>query len=143
MAEVFDRYSETILKKPSKWGVPVNTLGGKHIAGICSFKTYVGMWFYQGVSLSDPQAVLINANEGKTVALRQMRFTSEDSIDYDMVRRYILEAIANHKDGLEIKPAKNKPLLIPDELTNVLENDTVLAMLFNSLSLARRDMPNI
>ncbi len=129
---------KTDLEETIKWGAPIYTLEGKHVIGVCGFKSYVGMWFYQGALLSDPTGVLVNANEAKTKALRQMRFTSEEAIDYDMVRRYISEAIANQKAGREIKPDKNKPLLIPDELKHALEVDTDLALGFNSLSLSCR-----
>jgi len=103
---------KTDLEETIKWGAPVYTLEGKHIVGVCGFKSYVGIWFYQGALLSDPQSALINANEAKTKALRQMRFTSEETIDYHMVRRYVDEAIANQKAGREIKPDMAKPLVI-------------------------------
>ena len=41
-------------------------------------RDYVGLWFYQGALLSDPQQVLINAQTGRTKASRQWRYTSAD-----------------------------------------------------------------
>jgi uncharacterized protein YdeI (YjbR/CyaY-like superfamily) len=43
------------------------------VVGIGSFKSYFGLWFHQGALLSDDENVLINAQEGKTKALRQWR----------------------------------------------------------------------
>ena len=59
-----------------KWGSPVYTLNGKNIAGIGAFKSYFGIWFFQGALLQDLQKNLVNAQEGKTKALRQWRFKS-------------------------------------------------------------------
>jgi len=129
---------KTDLEETLKWGTPVYALDGKHVVGMGVFKSYVGLWFYQGALLSDPQSVLINANEAKTKALRQMRFTSEDTIDFDMVRRYISEAIANQKAGREIKPDKEKPLIIPEELEQAMKIDPELKECFVSINLTKR-----
>ena len=129
---------KTDLEETIKWGVPVYTLEGKHVVGVCGFKSYVGIWFYQGALLSDPAGFLINASEGKTKALRQLRFTSEKEIDYNLVRRYIAEAITNQKSGREIKPEKEKPLVIPDELLVALEKDANLKLCFESITKFRQ-----
>lgn len=57
------------LKETVKWGIPVYTLNGKNVAGICVFKSYMGIWFYQGVFLHDPHKKLVNAQENRTRAL--------------------------------------------------------------------------
>jgi uncharacterized protein YdeI (YjbR/CyaY-like superfamily) len=38
--------------------------------GIGGFKSYFGLWFHQGALLTDKAGVLINAQEGRTKALR-------------------------------------------------------------------------
>jgi uncharacterized protein YdeI (YjbR/CyaY-like superfamily) len=86
---------ETELVETIKWGIPVYTINGKNVVGMGSFKSYVGIWFYQGAFLKDPNNVLVNAQEGKTEALRQLRFTSFGEIDYKLVKTYINEAIQN------------------------------------------------
>ena len=60
---------ETELLETIKWGVPVYTLNDKNVLGMGAFKSYVGIWFFQGAFLDDPQKKLINAQEGKTKAL--------------------------------------------------------------------------
>jgi len=44
----------TGLKEELKWGGPVYTHNGKNIVGLAGFKSYFGIWFYQGVFLKDP-----------------------------------------------------------------------------------------
>ena len=126
----------TEMEETVKWGVPVYTVNGKNVVGLAAFKNYVGIWFYQGVFLKDTKKKLINAQEGKTKALRQWRFNSATEIDEDLVRVYVFEAIDNQKQGKEIKPAKNKELIIPPELSNVLEQNEALKDHFNQLSLS-------
>ena len=61
----------TALHADIKWGAPCYTSNGKNVVGLMAFKSYFGLWFHQGVSLKDDAKVLINAQEGKTKALRQ------------------------------------------------------------------------
>ena len=126
------------LEESIKWGIPVYSLHGKNIAGLVAFKSYVGIWFYQGVFLKDPYQKLVNAQEGTTKAMRQLRFHSEEEVDYALVKEYIYEAIQNQKDGKEIKPDTKKPLVIPEELQQVLDDDPILKEAFNSLNLTKR-----
>jgi len=125
---------ETELLETIKWGAPVYTLNGMHVAGIGAFKTYVGVWFFQGAFLKDPHKKLINAQEGKTKALRQLRFSSEEAVDYYLVKEYVEEAIQNQKEGKELKPDEKKPLILPDELNEKFEIDKELKACFDELS---------
>lgn len=129
---------KTELEESIKWGVPVYSLNGKNIAGMAAFKSYVGIWFYQGVFLKDPYQKLVNAQEGATKAMRQLRFASEEDVDDALVNEYVSEALQNQKDGKEIKPDTKKPLIIPEELRNVLEENAALQKAFDSLSLTKR-----
>ena len=125
----------TVLEEKLKWGIPTYCLKNKNVAGIGAFKSYAGLWFFNGVFLSDPANVLINAQEGKTKGMRQWRFESVDEIDEKLVRSYIEEAIQNQKEGKEVKPEK-KPLLVPDELKEALASDGLLSEVFDSMSLS-------
>ncbi len=124
------------LTETLKWGAPVYVAHGKNIAGIGSFKSYVGIWFFQGALLSDPKGVLVNAQEGKTVAMRQWRFQGDDPIDGAMIPAYLEEAIANAREGREIKPTKAgvKPIVVPDELKQALKENSALKTAFAALS---------
>jgi uncharacterized protein YdeI (YjbR/CyaY-like superfamily) len=115
-----------------KWGFPVYTSNGKNIAGAGSFSSYFGIWFFQGALLSDPLAVLTNAQEGKTKAMRQWRMTNIDQLQKDQIHAYLHEAIENEKKGLKIKPFHSKQLEMPEVLEKELEKDYSLSTSFGA-----------
>ncbi len=135
---VRDILLESGVTETIKWGSPVYTSEGKNIVGLGAFKSYFGLWFFQGALLKDSGKNLINAQEGVTKALRQWRFTNVDEIDPALVRAYILEAVKNQKEGKEIKPER-KPLVVPDELKIALKHND-LEDIFDQLNLtSKRD----
>ena len=84
--------------------------------------------------LSDPKGVLVNAGEGKTRGLRQWRFTSLEEIKPALVKKYILEAIKNAKEGKEIKPEKKAALPLPAELQTAFKQDKNAKACFEKLT---------
>lgn len=133
-------FQSTELMESLKWGMPVYTLNNKNVAGFSAFKSWTGIWFYQGVFLKDQAGVLINAQESTTRAMRQWRFSSAQEIrdSRDTIRAYLREAIYNQQQGKEIKPQRNKALLIPKELEQAFREDPALKDSFNALSLSRK-----
>ena len=130
-----DIINSTEMVETLKWSAPVYTVNGKNVIGLGAFKNHFGIWFFNGVFLKDEQKLLVNAQEGKTKALRQMRFESINDIDKHAVLHYAKEAIANQKAGKEMKPDRSKrETIIPEELQSVLEKDTTFAEHFNLLS---------
>ena len=129
---------ETELQATIKWGAPTYTINGKNVVGIGAFKQYVGLWFHQGALLKDKQKVLQNAQEGVTKALRQWRFSNVNEMNADLIKAYILEAIESEKQGKRIKPSKGKPLIIPEELQNELDNNLQLKSNFEALTLSKK-----
>jgi uncharacterized protein YdeI (YjbR/CyaY-like superfamily) len=129
-----DLLIDSELEETIKWGAPCYTINGKNVIGIGAFKSYVGLWFHQGVFLKDPAKVLINASEGTTKALRQWRFKGIDDINPKLVKAYVDEAIANQREGKEIKAVKVKSVDFPDELRQAITNDKELESKFNSLT---------
>jgi len=125
---------KTELQHAIKWGIDVYTFNGQNIIGIAPFKSYIGIWFYNGVFMSDPLNSFVNAQEGKTKALRQWRFFSKEDIVPDQVLAYIKEAIANEKAGKKLVPERNMKFEIPEVLTKSLENDSELNKSFEQLS---------
>lgn len=83
------------LEETIKWGQPTYTAGGKNVVGLGAFKSYFGLWFFQGAALEDDSGVLINAQPGKTKDLRQWRMTSAADIRPAVIKRYLKEAKAN------------------------------------------------
>lgn len=128
---------KTKMGETIKWGAPVYTYQDKNIVGLAAFKVHFGLWFFQGALLADKKGLLQNAQEGKTQAMRQMRFTNINEIDTPKVLAYINEAIENQKQGKTVKIEK-KPLLIPDELKEALSQDTDLADAFENLTLGKK-----
>ncbi|UCH66664.1 MAG: YdeI/OmpD-associated family protein [Ignavibacterium sp.] len=114
------------LKEDVKWGAPVYTIDNKNVVGIGAFKSYVGIWFFQGALLKDKRKKLVSAQEGLTKALRQWRFDTIDEIDEKLILEYIKEAIKNQKAGKEIKPVKKSAIKIPKELSDKLKKNQKL-----------------
>ena len=125
----------TELEETVKWGAPVYTIKNKNVLGIMAFKSHFGLWFFNGVFLSDPENVLENAQEGKTKAMRHWKFTSVEGLDKSLIREYIQEAIENQKRGLTVKPEKkSSSIVIPDLLKKALKDKSMLLEKFEGLS---------
>jgi uncharacterized protein YdeI (YjbR/CyaY-like superfamily) len=125
------------LDETIKWNSPVYCYKGKNVAGIGAFKSYVGLWFYQGVFLKDANKKLINAQEGITKGLRQWRFNSIEEINADLIKVYLLESVENEKDGKRFQPTK-KSLRVPQELEHALSNDGQLKQSYEQLSAYKK-----
>ncbi len=123
----------TPLSEEIKWGGPCYTFKGKNVVGIGAFKSYFGLWFYQGALLKDDRQVLINAQEGKTRALRQWRMTSGKDIKPSIIKRYVREAISLVGQGREIKAERAAPLTLPVELQAALRQTRVAMAAFKAL----------
>ena len=125
----------TELEETLKWSSPVYTIDGKNVVGLGAFKHHFGIWFYNGVFLKDEHELLTNAQEGKTKALRQMKFNTIEAIDKNIVLQYVKEAIANQKSGKEVKPDRSKKdTVIPVELQAKLDIDSDLKSAFEALT---------
>ena len=128
----------TELEETVKWGAPCYTLDGKNVVGVGAFKEWVALWFHQGVFHSDPDKVLINAQEGSTKALRQWRFSTERDIKVARVKAYLKEAIANQREGKEVRADRSKPLTVPPELAAMLRKRAKARKGFESLTKGKQ-----
>lgn len=131
--------TKTELNEAIKWSAPTYSLNGKNILGLGAFKKHFCIWFFNGVFLKDEAKLLVNAQE-KTKGLRQMRFTSIDEIDKNVVLTYVKEAIENQKLGKEIKVVKTtkKDVVVPTELQKELNTNSVLKEAFKTLSPSKQ-----
>lgn len=120
-----------------KWGGPVYMIDGKNVMSIGAFKKHCALWFFNGALLQENTALLHNAQEDKTKALRQIRFEKGDKIEPEELQKYIAEAIENQKKGKTIKP-KIKPLELPGELKEKFKNDPELKKAFQKLSMGKQ-----
>ncbi len=130
----------TRLEETVKWGAPTYTYRGKNVVGLAAFKRYVGLWFHQGALLADERGVLINAQEGKTKALRQWRFSSLREIKVTWVRAYVAEATALAEAGRELAPAKpsKRPAAVPPELEAAFKQHPKARTAFAKLTPGRQ-----
>ena len=128
----------TPLTETIKWGAPCYVLDKTNVVGLGAFKSYVGLWFYQGALLDDPDGVLINAQEGKTQALRQWRFADAAEIDPGRVRAYVAAAIELARQGRSVPVQRDKPLVLPPELATALADNAGLAKAFAGLTKGRQ-----
>lgn len=127
---------KTELKEEIKWDSPCYTLKGKNVVGINAFKSYVGLWFHQGVFLRDREKKLMSGGE-TTKGQRQWRFKNESEMEPEKIEKYILEAIENQKIGKEIGTEIRK-LNMPDELEQAIKTDSYLKTAFKGLTAGRQ-----
>lgn len=128
---------ETGLTEVMKWGVPVYTQKGKNIVTVNALKASANIGFYKGVLLTDKHKIL--QQQGNLQSDRIIRFTNIDDIIKlkDVLRAYILEAIAIEERGEKVEFKKN-PELVPDELLKAFEQDPAFEQAFNCLTLGRQ-----
>ncbi len=128
----------TDLTETMKWGMPCYTSNGQNIVGMAGFKSYFGLWFHQGVFLSDPAKVLMNAQAEKTKALRQWRMTSPHAIKPDLIKSYITESIEHARAGKKVPAAAPRKLNIPPHLKTALKSDAELKGAFENFRTAQK-----
>jgi len=122
------------IKETIKWNIPVFTVNGKNVVGLSAFTSHIGLWFFQGALLKDEAKVLMNAQEGKTQAMRHWKFTSDDTIPEALVKTYVDEAVQHQKDGKTVKITKTNTFIIPDELNVAFKANSELKTAFKKLS---------
>ncbi|MEX0963263.1 MAG: DUF1801 domain-containing protein [Pseudohongiellaceae bacterium] len=133
----------TELTETVKWGRPCYSMDKSVLISIVGFKNHCAVWFHQGVFLKDEQSLLVNAQEGSTKGLRQLRFGQlqfgqlqfgkTDKIDKVQLKAYVKETISNHRAGKKLIPER-QTLSMPAELKARLSKDMNLTAAFNSLS---------
>jgi len=128
---------KTGLEETFKWMFPTYTLDGKNVIAICKFKNHFGIWFFNGIFLKDELAVLENAQEGKTQAMRHWKFHDISEIKETSILNYVHEAIENQKNGRVLVPLHKKASkkAVPQLLQDALEVNKATAAAFEQLSL--------
>ncbi|MEM9549377.1 MAG: DUF1801 domain-containing protein [Bacteroidota bacterium] len=126
-------------KEELKWGMPTYTIDGKNLIGLSGFKKHFGIWFHQGVLLSDPLNLLTNAQEGKTKGMRHIKFYDSKEVNVETLKPYLEETVKNHTEGKTIKTErKTDKYEMPDILKSALEeNNSTKA--FEALSPSKQN----
>ena len=125
---------KTGLEETLKWSAPCYTHQGKNVCGIGAFKSYFGIWFFQGALLDDPDGLLINAQEGRTQALRQWRMTAAKQIKVRTLKRLVAQAKVLAEQGKEIKPRRNRPVQIDRLMEKAMHGDPAVAKQFSAMT---------
>lgn len=123
---------ETGAEETMKWGSPVYTVAGGNVFGIMAFKSYYGIWFFNGVFLADRAGVL-SAAQQTTKALRQWKIKLGEPINRKLVRAYMMEAIENQKKGIVLRPERKKEPEVPAALKEALAQNKELSEAFQNL----------
>ncbi|MEB2777677.1 DUF1801 domain-containing protein [Algoriphagus sp. D3-2-R+10] len=128
---------ETGLIEEIKWGAPVYTSKGKNIVSVGALKESAVIGFFKGVLLTDKHNIL--QQQGSLQSDRIVRFTHTDEIKKieDVLKSYILEAIAIEESGKKVEFKKN-PEPIPEELLQVFEDDPAFQQAFYALTPGRQ-----
>ncbi len=124
------------LTEEIKWGIPSYNHHG-NVVGFAAFKNHCGLWFHEGAMLKDKDKVLINAQDGKTSALRQWRFVEGDKVDEKLLKAYVSEAALNMEKGIKT-PKKKIEVVVPELLQNAMEAEPAVLEYFNSLAPSHR-----
>jgi len=131
-------FLQTELTEEIKWNSPTYTIKGKIVAGFAGFKNHYAIWFHQGVFLKDSAKKLLNAQEGKTKAMRQWRFIKGEPIPENIILEYLQESIENTLSGKEIKVVKGKTVAIPPVLEKAMASNPSLKKAFDLLTPGRQ-----
>ena len=125
---------QTGIEEGVRWGVPAYLHKGKIVLGIAGFKKHFAVWFHQGALLKDKKGFLVNAQEGRTKAMRQWRHTSAKDIKARYLKAYVKEAMALVEEGKEIKANRNKKLELPAELADAFKKNKKAQAAFKKLT---------
>ena len=121
-----------------KWSFPCYTHNGQNVVGIGSFGSYFGLWFFQGALLKDEHEVLVNAQEGKTKAMRQWRMKSAKEIKVRQIKSYVKEAIELARQGKSIKADRSKAVIVPPQLKQALSQNKRAKTAFDKLTKGKQ-----
>jgi len=102
------------LEEDIKWGRPVYMKDGENLFGLGAFKNHYAIWIFQGGLLKKNTDLLANAQEGKTQAMRQIKFDEPSGLDLKELAKYVDETISLHKQGKKITPQKKEVILATD-----------------------------
>ena len=138
LAKLRDILLDAGLEESVKWGVPSYGAYGQNVVGLAGFKNHFCMWFHQGALLQDKTGVLVNAQEGKTKAMRQWRMTGAKDIKPALIKRYVKEAMAHAEAGKAIKPVRGAPVVLPAPLKTALAKNSKAAAAFKAMTPGKR-----
>jgi len=138
LAELRKLFLSYELEEGIKWGAPVYMKNGKNLIGLGAFKNHYAIWLFQGGLLEQNTDLFMNAQEGKTHAMRQIKF--DENIDFDLavISKYIKETISLHKQGKTMSPPPKKEISLAGDLQDKFKEYPELKQAFESLTPGRQ-----
>lgn len=126
------------LTEDFKWSKPCYTFEGNNIAIIQPFKACLGLMFFKGVLLKDPEGILAEVGPNSQSAMR-IEITSVQQITKlaSTIKAYVKEAVELETSGQKVE-RKTKPEPIPTELKEMFKADTKLKKAFEALTPGRQ-----
>lgn len=130
---------ECMLTETIKWGVPCYTFQDSNILILGSFKEFCSISFFKGILLSDPHGILTSPGENSQ-SVKMVKFTNlQDIVKLKpILKEYIYEAIEVENMGLKVETKKLSDLVFAEELIQVLSQDAVFKIAFESLTPGRQ-----
>ena len=131
------------LDETIKWGKPCYRIDDDdNVVLLQEFSDHLGLMFFQGVLLDDPEKVL-HAQGPNTHGAKRMKFTSVGDVDKlaEVIETYVDEAIRHVRAGTELPPRPDEELAT--ELQERLADDDALAEAFNELTPGRQREYNL
>ncbi|WP_036385068.1 YdeI family protein [Muricauda sp. MAR_2010_75] len=127
------------LTEERKWGSPCYTLNNKNVVMIAAFADNCALSFLKGVLLKDEQDILEKPGENSQ-SVRFVRFTNVKQImaKWEVLKRYVFEAIEVEKVGLQVKLKKLSDYEVPEEFQERLDADPALKAAFEGLTPGRQ-----
>ncbi len=127
------------LSEDFKWGKPCYTCEGGNLIAIARLKERCWIMFFKGALLKDPAQILEKAGENSR-SMRIVPFTraADVTANADLLRAYVLEAVAAQKAGLKVDFKDSKNLVFADELVDAFDKDPDLKAAFDALTPGRQ-----
>ncbi len=127
------------LSEEFKWYKPVYAFEGKNVLFIGPMKETVALAFAKGALLKDPDGILARIGENSQAG-RWIKFTSVREIAAlaPTLKRYIREAIAIEKAGLEVPYKTTSEYPVPEELQKKLKELPAFKKAFEALTPGRQ-----
>ncbi|UTM58599.1 YdeI/OmpD-associated family protein [Photobacterium sp. CCB-ST2H9] len=127
------------LTETLKWGKPCYTCQGNNIVILQGFKASFCVLFLKGALLDDSAEILEAPGENTQLA-RRARFTGLDEVKRhtDTLSRYISQAIAIEKSGVQFDFKTTEAFEVPEEFQTKLEEMPELKQAFEALTPGRQ-----
>lgn len=134
LSELRNLFLSYDLEEGIRWGGPVYMKDGKNLFGLGAFKNHYGIWFFQGGLLEKNTDLLVNAQEGKTSAMRQIKFDASSVVEPKVLAKYLEETIKLHKQDKKVAAPPKKELKLSEELKAKFREDPDFETAFLNLT---------